>query len=74
MTDTRMPAIPARLPEWVSVKQAARLANREPRTVYDWIDKDLLATRYERGVLQVLAKAAIRLGESTRRGRPKTRT
>lgn len=69
-----MPAVPARVPEWVSVKQAARLANREPRTVYDWIDKDLLATRYERGVLQVLAKAAIRLGESTRRGRPKTRT
>lgn len=32
MTDTRMPAIPARLPEWVSVKQAARLANREPCT------------------------------------------
>lgn len=71
---TIMPAVPRNVPEWVTVKQAARLADREPRTVYDWIDKDLLATRYERGVLQVLARAAIRLGETTRRGRPKTRT
>lgn len=60
--------------EWVTVKEAAVLAEREPRTIYDWIDKGVLATTTVRGVTFVLSKAAIRLGDTTRRGRPKRRT
>lgn len=57
------------------MKEAAVLAGREPRTIYDWIDENRLAARTEKGIIHVLAKAAARLGEEVTRGRPKsTRT
>lgn len=58
--------------EWVTVAEAAKLAGRKPRTVYEWIDKSLLATRLnEDNVLEVLSKAVIRVAHTRRRGRPR---
>lgn len=61
-----------RLPEWVTVKEAAVLVGRAPRTIYEWIEDDRLATRLNAdGILQVLSKAVIRVEPTIRRGRPR---
>ena len=59
-------------PEWISVARAALIANRKPRTVYDWIAEGRLAAKRVDGALVVLSRAAYRLGQETTRGRPKT--
>lgn len=66
-----MPAVPVVYPEWVTVQQAAKLAGRDEKTIYDWVSQDRLASQWQSGRLMVPPKAAIRLGETTRRGRPK---
>lgn len=59
------------LKEWVTVKEAAFLADRHVSRIYRWIDTGLLATRVNSaGVTQVLAKAVLRVEPSVRRGRP----
>lgn len=56
---------------WVSVADAAKLANRSPRAIYYWIEHDLIASRQNRstGTLEVLWKAVVRT--EPRRGRPR---
>lgn len=57
---------------WVTVADAAVLAERSPRTIYVWIEKGLLATRTNQaGVTLVLWKAATRTGQTLKRGRPR---
>lgn len=34
-----------RIPEWVTVKVAAALVGKAPRTIYEWIENDRLAFR-----------------------------
>jgi predicted site-specific integrase-resolvase len=61
-----------RIPEWVTVKVAAALVGKAQRTVYRWIDRGLLATRYDRdGRVMVLSKAVGRVALEQRRGRPR---
>lgn len=74
MTDKIMPVVTitaATDPEWVTVQYAARIAHRKPRTVYDWISAERIAWKREDGVLLVLSKTAVRLGQEVTRGRPK---
>lgn len=66
-----MPAVPVIYPEWVTVQDAAELAHRDEKTIYDWISKEWLASDVQHGRVMVPPKAAIRLGETTRRGRKK---
>ena len=57
---------------WVTVKEAAALAGRAPRTIYEWIENNRLATRVNsEGVTEVLSKAVIRIEPTVRRGRPR---
>lgn len=61
-----------RIPEWVTVKVAAALVGKAPRTIYEWIENDRLAFRYNsEGVLEVLSKAVVRLEPTVKRGRPR---
>lgn len=63
-----------KLPEWVTVKVAAKLVGRSPRTIYEWIEDDRLATRLNGdGILEVLSKAVVRVEPTVRRGRPRGR-
>jgi hypothetical protein len=58
--------------EWVTVKEAALLVGKAPRTIYEWIENDRLATRLNsEGVTEVLSKAVIRIEPTVRRGRPR---
>jgi hypothetical protein len=58
--------------EWVTVKEAALLVGKAPRTIYEWIENDRLATRLNSdGVTEVLSKAVIRIEPTVRRGRPR---
>lgn len=58
--------------EWVTVKEAAVIVGRAPRTVYEWIQRDKLATRVNgSGATEVLSKAVVRIEASMRRGRPR---
>lgn len=58
--------------EWVTVKEAALLVNKAPRTIYEWIEDDRLAFRRNAdGVLEVLSKAVVRIEPTVRRGRPR---
>jgi hypothetical protein len=66
-----MPTAPVVYPEWVTVQQAAKLAGRDEKTIYDWVSQERIASEWQGGRLMVPPKAAIRLGETTRRGRPK---
>lgn len=60
------------VPEWVTVKIAALLTGKAPRTIYEWIEDDRLATRRNAdGILEVLSKAVIRVEPTVRRGRPR---
>lgn len=61
-----------RIPEWVTVKVAAALVGKSPRTIYEWIENDRLAFRRNgNGVLEVLTKAVVRIEPTVRRGRPR---
>ena len=61
-----------RMPEWVTVKVAAALVDRSPRTIYEWIEDGRLATRLSSaGILEVLSKAVVRVEPTIRRGRPR---
>lgn len=71
MAERIMPAVPVVYPDWVTVQQAAKLAGRDEKTIYRWIDEQRLAHEWQAGALMVPPKAVIRLGETTRRGRPK---
>ena len=58
--------------EWVTVKEAAFLADRDVRQIYRWIDNGLLARRTNTsGVTIVLRKAVQRIETEVKRGRPK---
>lgn len=58
--------------EWVTVAEAALLVGRAPRTIYEWIENDRLATRLNaEGITEVLSKAIIRIEPTVRRGRPR---
>lgn len=58
--------------EWVTVKEAAFLVGKAPRTIYEWIENDRLASRTNTdGVLEVLSKAVVRVEPTVRRGRPR---
>jgi len=57
--------------EWVTVEQAALLAERSERTVYEWVQQDIIASRMIAGKVHVLAKVAVRLGQARKRGRPR---
>ncbi len=58
--------------EWVTVKEAAALTGKKPRTIYEWIQNDRLATRIDAaGRMTVLRKTVIRIEPTIRRGRPR---
>ena len=58
--------------EWITVKEAAALVGKSPRTIYEWIENDRLATRTNTdGILQVLSKAVVRIAPTVTRGRPR---
>lgn len=57
--------------EWVTVEEAALLAGRSKRTIYDWARHDIIASRLIDGKVHVLAKAADRYGQVRKRGRPR---
>lgn len=58
--------------EWVTVKEAALLAGRAPRTIYEWIEDGRLASRRSSGgVTEVLSKAVARIAPTVNRGRPR---
>lgn len=58
--------------EWVTVKEAAVLAKRSRRAIYEWIeDKKLAMIRDDRNQMLVLSKAVVRLSEEIRPGRPR---
>ena len=58
--------------EWVTVKEAAILVGKAPRTIYEWIQNDRLATRLNSdGITEVLSKAVVRIEPTVRRGRPR---
>lgn len=58
--------------EWVTIREAAVLANRHVSQIYRWIDSGRLATRISpEGVTQVMSKAVLRIEPSVRRGRPR---
>lgn len=57
--------------EWVTVTEAAVLANRERSVVYRWIRSGRLQAHADsRGVLLVLAKDVLRVEADQKRGRP----
>lgn len=58
--------------EWITVKEAAALTGRSTRTIYEWIQKDRLATWHNNdGIVHVLSKAVARIAPTIRRGRPR---
>jgi hypothetical protein len=58
--------------EWITVKEAAVLTGKAERTIYEWIEDQRLAVRRNAtGVMEVLAKAVLRLEPTIRRGRPR---
>lgn len=62
----------AQLPAWITVKTAARIVGRAERTVYRWIDRNLLASDTDgEGRTVVPSKAVGRVALSQKRGRPR---
>lgn len=58
--------------EWITVAEASIRTGRSKRTIYEWIQRDLLATSYDKaGIVHVLSKAVVRTAVSMRRGRPR---
>lgn len=72
MTERIMPEAPVKISkDWITVAEAAALAGRSRRAIYDWINAGRLATRVNaRGVTEVLAKAVSRVETEVKRGRP----
>lgn len=67
-----MPEGGTRMKEWVTVKEAATLTGKKPRTIYEWIQNDRLASIIGTdGVTRVLAKAVVRIEPTVKRGRPR---
>lgn len=59
---------------WITVPEAAIIAHRKPRTIYDWIDGGHLATRLgNRGETLVDGRQVLEVEETRRRGRPRKR-
>lgn len=57
---------------WVTVADAAILAGRSVRTIYVWVQKEILASRKnQEGVTLVLWKAATKTAQTMQRGRPR---
>jgi hypothetical protein len=58
--------------EWVTIAEAATLVGRHASRIYRWIDEGHLATRRnDRGMIEVLSKAVLRIESVTKRGRPR---
>lgn len=60
---------------WITVPEAAIVAHRSKRTIYDWIDQDLLVTR-QGGTGETLVDGiqVLQVEETRKRGRPKADT
>jgi hypothetical protein len=57
---------------WIPIADAAIIAHRSPRTIYSWIDRDLLVPKQgEQGETLVDGVAVLRVEEGQRRGRPR---
>jgi len=58
--------------EWLSIKEAAYVVNRDKSRIYQWIDKGWLAWRKDlEGFMQVASEDVLRIESVTRRGRPR---
>jgi hypothetical protein len=58
--------------DWVTVSEAALLANREKSVIYKWIRSGKLPSQVDpRGVALVLAKHVLRVEAGQKRGRPR---
>ena len=58
--------------EWLSIKEAAYVVNRDRSRISRWIDKGWLTWRKDvDGLLQVLTADVLRLESVTQRGRPR---
>lgn len=56
----------------ITVAEAATIAHRSPRTIYDWIDQGLLTTTQgDYGETLLDGMAVLIVEETRRRGRPK---
>lgn len=59
-------------PAWITVKTAARIVGRAERTIYRWIDRNILASDTDgEGRTIVPSKAVGRVALAQRRGRPR---
>ncbi|WP_433776460.1 helix-turn-helix domain-containing protein [Microbacterium sp. gxy059] len=56
--------------EWITIAEAAEIARRSPRTIYEWAQHERLASRVENGRVLVLRKAVERIAPTVKRGRP----
>lgn len=57
---------------WVAVPEAAKLAGRQPRTVYEWVQSGKLRSRVgENGTIEVDAAQVVDVEPTIRRGRPR---
>lgn len=58
--------------DYVTIKQAAVLANRAPRKIYEWVQNGRLPARKdEHGVLVVKGVDVLRAESTVKRGRPR---
>lgn len=58
--------------EWLSIKEAAYVVNRDKSRLYRWIDKGWLAWRKDNdGLLEVASADVLRVEAVTQRGRPR---
>lgn len=59
--------------EWITVAEASALTGKSRRAIYEWIEKDRLATRTNAaGITEVLSKAVARIAPTIKRGRPRS--
>lgn len=57
---------------WITVSDAAIIAHRKPRTIYDWIAAGLLQTvQGDTGEILVDGQQVLAVEETRRRGRPR---
>lgn len=58
---------------WLTVKEAAFIVGRTPKTIYGWVsDKDIEHRVNEHGVTEIGHMSLMRTEAATRRGRPPT--
>lgn len=58
--------------EWLSIKEAAYVVNRDKSRVYRWIDSGILTWRRSlEGMVEVSSADVLRVESVTRRGRPR---